>query len=296
MKSSIKDSSGDKIFDYAKLLFVTSFFLAVLYPIMYVLSASLSSPEAVSTGRVFLWPVEPTLRGYITVFRQSKIWIGYGNSLYYTLFGTLINVIMTMAAAYPLSRKDFLGRNIIMFIFTFTMFFNGGLIPTYLLVSSLGMVNTRWAMLIPGAMGVWNVIITRTYLKSTIPDELLEASKLDGCTDMQFLLKIVIRLSGPILAVISLFYAVGHWNSFFSALIYLRTPRLYPLQIILRDILIVEEMRDITFDLESYAKLEAMKQLMKYSLIVVASLPVLIMYPFAQRFFIKGIMIGAIKG
>ena len=213
--------------------------------------------------------------------------------------GTIINITITILAAYPLSRKDFVGRGFWMFLFVFTMMFSGGLIPYYLLIRDLGLLNTRWAMIIPNAMGIWNVILTRTFFQVTIPDELLEASQLDGCSDFRFVRSVVIPLSASIIAVNTLFYAVGHWNSFFDALIFLRDHKLYPLQIILRDILIqndIDPAQLSMYDVRDAMAREALKVRLKYSLIVVASVPVLIIYPFVQQHFVKGVMIGSIKG
>jgi multiple sugar transport system permease protein/putative aldouronate transport system permease protein len=213
------------------------------------------------------------------------------------IVGTMINVTLTIMAAYPLSRRDFFGRNVFMFLVVFTMMFDGGLIPRYLLVKDLGFLDTRWALLIPGALGVWQVIITRTYFKTTIPEEMLEAAKIDGCNDFQFILKMVIPLSAPIIAVISLFYAVGHWNQFFNALIYLKNQELWPLQIVLNNILVQNEMSmDMLADITEMAARQGMQDLLKYSLIVVASAPVLAIYPFVQKHFVKGVMIGSLKG
>ena len=217
--------------------------------------------------------------------------------MFYMIVGTTVNVILTILAAYPLSRRDFYGRGIFMFLFVFTMMFNGGLIPNYLLVQDLGLLNSRWALIIPNALSVFNVIITMSFFKSTIPNELLESAQLDGCNDFKFLFKIVLPLSAPIIAVISLFYAVGHWNSYFGALIYLRDASLFPLQLILRDILVQNSVDpSMMGDATQLANKIGLQQLLKYSLIVVSSLPVLIAYPFVQRFFVKGVMIGSLKG
>jgi putative aldouronate transport system permease protein len=285
------------VFTFANYIVLSLFLITILYPLIYIVSASISSSEAVIAGEVWLWPVRPTLDGYIAVFKHRLIWSGFMNSLYYTVVGTAINVVMTILAAYPLSRKDLYGKNVFMFLFVFTMMFSGGLIPTYLLVKDLGLLNTTWAMLLPGALGVWNMIITRTYFQTTIPDELLEASQLDGCTDFQFVWKIVLPLSGPIIAVITLFYAVGHWNSFFNALIYLKNQKLYPLQLVLRDILVQNDVdMSMLMDVTEQAKREGLRELLKYSLIVVATVPLLVVYPFVQKYFVKGIMIGSLKG
>jgi multiple sugar transport system permease protein/putative aldouronate transport system permease protein len=209
----------------------------------------------------------------------------------------MINIALTVMAAYPLSRRDLVGRNFVMFFYSFTMFFGGGIIPLYLLVRSLGMVNTRWAMLIPNAMAVWNVILTRTYFQSSIPHELLESSQIDGCSNSRFVWSIVLPLSKPIVAVISLFYGVMHWNTFFHALIFLKDSDLYPLQIVLREILIQNQMDNtMMMDIEQQQHREMLAALLKYSLIIVASVPVLLIYPFVQKYFVKGVMIGAIKG
>lgn len=292
----IKDTRVDKIFTVANYLVLCILLIIFLYPLIFIVSSSFSSTEAVVAGKVWLLPVEFSLKGYKAVFSYKQIWTGYGNSLFYMIVGTTINITLTILAAYPLSRKDFYGRNFFMFLFLFTMLFSGGLIPNYLLVNELGMLNTRWAMIIPNAMSVFNVIITRTYFKMTISDELHEAAKMDGCSDFRFLRSVVLPLSGPIIAVMSLFYAVGHWNAFFNALIYLRNQDLFPLQLILNNILVQNEVDPEMFvDVESQAAIAGLRELLKYSLIVVASVPVLVIYPFVQRHFVKGIMIGSVK-
>lgn len=294
---SVRESKGDRLFSVINYTVLTLFLITILYPLIYIASASISDSQAVIAGKVWLWPIQPTLDGYSAVFKHKLIWIGFRNSLYYTVVGTIINVVMTILAAYPLARKDFYGKNVFMFFFVFTMMFSGGLIPTYLIVKDLGLLNTTWAMLLPGALGVWNMIITRTYFQTTIPDELLEASQLDGCSDFNFVWRIILPLSGPIIAVITLFYAVGHWNSFFNAFIYLKNQNLYPLQLVLRDILVQNDV-DLTMltDVQEIARREGLRELLKYSLIIVATLPLLVAYPFVQKYFVKGIMIGSLKG
>ena len=292
-----KYTARDKAFYTINYTLVSLFFLIVLYPLVFVISASFSSPEAMSAGRVWVFPIDVTLEGYIGVFNHKAVWIGYMNSLIYMVVGTAASVIVTVFAAYPLSRKDFPGRSFFTFLFAFTMMFSGGLIPTYLLVKSVGLLNTRAAMIIPSVMGVWNVIVARTFFETTIPRDFLDASQIDGASDLRFFSNVVIPLSGPIIAVLSLFYAVGYWNAFFNALIYLNDPKLYPLQMVLRNILIQNEMQsDLYADVEELMRREGLRNLLKYSLIVVASLPVLMIYPFVQRYFVKGIMIGALKG
>jgi putative aldouronate transport system permease protein len=244
---------------------------------------------------VWLWPVGFSLEGYKAVFRHDLIMTGFMNSLIYMVIGTAVNVFLTILAAYPLSRKDIFGGGFLMLLLVFTMLFDGGLIPRYLLVKDLGLLNTRWALIIPTALTVWNVIITRTYFKVSIPHEMLEAAQIDGCNDFRFLVKIVIPLSLPIIAVISLFYAVGHWNQFFNALIFLSDQKLFPLQLVLNHILIQNQVSLDMLDADEMVKREALVQLLKYSLIVVASAPVLAIYPFVQKYFVKGVMLGSLK-
>ena len=230
---------------------------------------------------------------------RDRIWTGYKNTIIYTVVGTFINLVMTICAAYPLSRKDFVPRNFLMFIFMLTMYFSGGLIPTYLVVSKMHLLNTPWAMMIPGAVSIYNVIITRTYFVNSIPSSLQEAAELDGANTFQFLMKIVLPLSKPIIAVIALYYAVGHWNDFFTALIYLNDKELMPLQSFLRDLLMSNKMSLNNMQGLDAAQAEAKMQLsqtLKYSAIIVSTVPVLCIYPFIQKYFVKGVMIGSVKG
>lgn len=296
---NISNSAGDKVFDVCNTLFLILAGLVVLYPLIFVVSSSLSSSRAVVAGEVWLLPVGFDLAGYEAVFNHRSILTGFGNSFFYMAVGTVINVTLTLFAAYPLASKRFVGRGFWMFVFTFTMMFGAGLIPYYLLIKDLGMIDTRFAMLIPNAINVWNVILTRTFIQSTIPDELTEAAQLDGCSDFRFLFSIVIPLSGAIVAVNALFYAVGHWNSYFDAFIFLKSPERFPLQIILRDILVQNEIdasQLSMYDVRDAMAREALKVRLKYSLIVVASVPMLLIYPFVQKYFVKGIMVGSIKG
>ncbi|MFD2114564.1 carbohydrate ABC transporter permease [Paenibacillus yanchengensis] len=295
--ASIKESYGDRLFMIAVYTFLVVILLIVLIPLMYIVSASFSSPQAVTMGKVTIWPIDFTLDGYKAVFKNPQIGTGFMNSIFYTIAGTLINVTLTIMMAYPLSRKTFYGRQIFMFILVITMMFSGGLIPTYLVVKELGMIDSRFALLLPGAMAVFQVIIARTFFQSTIPDELAEAAELDGATDIRFIFSVVLPLSKPIIAVMTLMYAVGHWNAFFDALIYLRSPDLFPLQIILRNILILNSVdASMMANVDQVMVQQGLKELLKYSLIVVSSVPVLIIYPFVQKHFVKGVMIGSLKG
>ena len=296
-KTHITADSKDKIFYFVINLILGIILLIVLLPMLNIIAASFSAGDKVASGQVYIWPVDFCLDGYNAVFRDKSIVTGYMNTIIYTIFGTLFNLFLTLMAAYPLSRKDMPGVNKLMWIFTFTMLFNGGMIPSYLLVRDLNMINTRLAMIIPGAISVYNLIITKTYFQTTIPRELLEAANIDGCSDFRFFLQIALPLSKAIIAVITLFYAVGHWNSFFNAFLYLNTKNLYPLQIILREILIVNNVDpSMVVDPELQTELANLSNLLKYSLIIVASLPVWCMYPFVQKYFVKGVMLGSLKG
>lgn len=290
-------SRNDKIFDLLNTLFFIVVSLIVIYPLYFMFIASFSNPDAVNTGQTFLWPKDITLNGYKEIFSNSRIWTGYKNSVIYALLSMIIRTSLTITAGYALSRKDLVGRNFFMMMIIFTMFFGGGLIPTYLIVRDLDMINTVWAMIIPGAVSAYNLIIVKTFFQQTIPDELLEASAIDGCSNIRFFTRIVLPLSLPIIAVIALFSAVQEWNSYFSALIYLRDAELHPLQLILRDILVQNQAQDLLSEdaVEAMQRQKAAEQI-KYGVIIVSSVPMLILYPFLQRFFIKGVMIGSVKG
>lgn len=296
-KRMTRKSKEDKVFDIINFFLVAIILLLVVYPLYFIVIASISDPNMIYEGKVWLLPKELTLEGYQRIFGDSKIWLGYKNSIIYTVVGTIVNVSFTLMAAYALSRKDLYGRNVIMFLFLMTMFFSGGLIPTYLVVKNLGLLNTMWALILPKAVAVWNVIVAKTFFESSIPGELLEAARIDGCSDVKFFWKIVLPLSKPIVAVMVLFYAVGHWNSYFDALIYLNNENLYPLQLILRNILIQNQSSTMMIsDLDSLAAKQRVSELIKYGVIIVASIPLLIVYPFVQKYFVKGVMIGGIKG
>lgn len=297
MKKFRSYSLNDKIFYIITGFLLTVFFMIVLYPCIYVVSASFSSGSAVEAGRVILWPVDFSLEGYKAVFHTPSVWLGFRNSLFYTAVGTLINILVTMMAAYSLARPDLPGRNGIMLFFTFTMFFSGGMITGYMLVRSLHILNTIWAMLIPGALGVYNLIIARTFIQSNIPTELLEAAQMDGCSDIRFFASIVLPLSKAVIAVLVLFYGVSHWNSYFNAMIYLNDKELYPLTIYLKEILMASQIDPSTVaDPELQNQIARMAAVIKYALIVVSMIPILILYPFIQKYFVKGVMIGSVKG
>lgn len=272
--------------------------MVVFYPLLYIVSSSLSSPDALLADRVWLLPVDPTFKGFRAAFEYPPIWVGYRNTLFYVSLGTVINVVLTIMIAYPLSRRDLVGRDFIMLALTLTLFFSGGLIPTYLLVRQLHLLNSFWAMVLPQAVAVWDVIITRTFFQSAIPAELLESAQMDGCSNTRFLLNIVLPLSRPIIAVIIVFYGVANWNSFFDALLYLSNSKLYPLQLVLRNILILnqEDFSAGGLSAQEMQKREFLETTWKYALIVISTAPILAIYPFVQKYFAKGVMIGSIKG
>lgn len=287
----------DKIFYAIVYTVIVLLTLSVLYPIIYILSSSFSSGEAVSSGKVLLFPVDFSLAGYRRVFENSRVWVGYRNTIFYTVVGTLNNLFMTMICAYPLSRRGLPGRKGLMLFFVFTMYFSGGMIPSYLLMRSLGYINTVWAIIVPGSFSVYQMIVARTFINSTIPEELFEAATIDGCSDFRYFQTFVVPLSKAIITVMTLQYAVGHWNSYFRAYIYLSNKNLFPLQVFLREILVMNQIEssDIV-DLETQAIMQGMADLLKYSLIVVATLPIMLIYPFIQKYFVQGVMVGSLKG
>lgn len=298
--AKIARSRKDKLFDFFNYSILTVILLIVMYPLYLILISSISDPTAVSSGQVMFWPKGFTLKGYEILLENSEVWRGYRNSLLYVVLSVVLGVSLVISAGYALSRKDLIGRNFFMFAIVFTMFFNGGLIPTYLLVQQLHMIDTIWAVFVPSAVSAYHLIVTRTFFQTTIPEELLESAKVDGCSTTRFFFKIAVPLSIPIIAVMALFNAVTEWNSYFPALIYLQDQALYPLQLILRSILVAsQEASQATegaIDPDVIAEQQQYKELIKYSLIIIASVPVLILYPFLQRYFVKGVMIGSIKG
>lgn len=297
MNNRLIESRSDKAFDIVNGFLLVLITVIVLYPLIYVVSASFSDPMKVLNGEIILLPKGINLDAYKKVFADNEIISGYWNTILYTLVGTAVNVILSIITAYPLSRKDLRGGNIFMGLFTFTMFFSGGLVPTYLIIRDLGLIDNFWVMVLPGAISIYNVIIMRTYFQSSIPFELQESAMLDGCSNWRILWVIILPLSMPIIAVMVLFYGVGHWNSYFDALIYLRDQAKYPLQLVLRKILVQNQMQQLMNSAsESIAQQQVLAEGIKYATIVVASVPVLIIYPFLQRYFVKGVMIGAIKG
>lgn len=304
MKKSICMCREDRVFGVINSILLILFSVITLYPLLFVVSASVSDPVAVSAGKMILWPVGLTLRGYQYILQYAEIWTGYANTLFYTFVGTIINLAVTLTCAYGLSRRDVPGNGIVMTLFLITMYIGGGLIPNYMNLRMLGLINTRWVLLLPGAVSTYNLIVSRTFFSSTIPWELHEAAFLDGCSDFKLFTKVVLPLSAPIVVVMALYYGVGHWNSYFGAMIYIKDRALYPLQVFLREILSLSTFASAAMESGTLSaeEMAAMLQeaetanLVKYGVIVVSTLPMLILYPFLQKFFAKGVMIGAVKG
>ena len=296
-------SAGDKIFLIIVYLLLFLIAFLCLYPLYFTVIASVSDPASVFSGKVSWFPYQFSLKSYELVFRNTAIWRGYANSVFYTVVGTIFNLVLTIPAAYALSKKEMFGRSVLMFVFVFTMYFGGGLIPTYLLFKSLNLINTRWILILNGGVSVYNIIVTRTYFQNNIPESLPEAARIDGASEIGIFFRIALPLSTPIIAVITLYYAVAHWSSYFPAMIYTSNVQLQPLQLVLRNILIMNQ----TIILDAIeggdeALINDMEQrayivlTMKYALVFIASAPMLIAYPFVQKYFVKGIMIGSVKG
>lgn len=291
---------ADRLYTLIVVLVSIAAFLMVAYPLYFIIIASVSNSTMVSQGKVILWPKDINFYGYEQIFKDTRIWQGYFNTIVYTVLGTILNLLVTLPAAYALAHRKFKARRVIMPLFVFTMYFGGGMIPTYLLIRDLHLLNTPWVMIINGAISVFNLIITRTFFESSIPEELYEAATLDGCSHFRYFISVVIPLSKAVISVITLYYMVGHWNDFFNALLYINTDSLQPLQIILRNILLSNQAfaggagSGAGAGAGSYAQQFADQ--IKYAVIIVSTVPVLMIYPFIQKYFEKGVMIGAVKG
>lgn len=301
-KSAIRESKGDRIFLTFIYLVLIVAFVVVLYPLIYITSASLSDPSVVNSGEMWLFPKEVTFEGYTTILKNNAIWRGYFNTIIYTVVGTAINLFVTIPAGYVLSRKDFPLKSFFTKMMVVTMFLSGGLIPSYILVNSMGLTNTMWALILPGAASVYNIIVTRTFFQSTIPDELTEAAIVDGANDFKIFTAVVLPISKPIIAVMALFYGVGHWNQYFQALLYIDDRSKYPLQMVLREILVLQDLSSnpTTMMTEETAlflnEQQNLSAIIKYGVMIVATLPIIIVYPFLQKYFVKGVMLGSVKG
>lgn len=301
-KNRMKQSFTDSVFDWINVALLALLMLIIIVPLWFVVVASVSNPNEVIRGNVLLWPKGFTVEGYKVVFAHRSIMRSYGNTIFYTLTGTALNLFMTILCAYPLSRKDLKFRSVFTVFFSFTMLFSGGMIPTYLVVNQLGLINTLWSMILPGAISVWNMLIMKNFFQTSIPESLQEAAAIDGASDVTTLVRIVLPLSMPILAVMVLYYGVGHWNSYFGALIYLTKEELFPLQLVLRNLLNSHSFdanqlnSSFMMDSSAFISMQLLGESMKYAAIIVSSVPVLMLYPLLQKYFVKGVMLGAIKG
>lgn len=299
LKASKRNTMGDNIFYIIVNIFMFVSLMTVVIPIMNVISNSISEPSAVLQGKVFLLPEGFSLAGYKAVFADNRIITGYGNTILYTALYTILGVVVTVLCAYPLSRPDLKGRNVLMFMVTFTMLFSGGIIPSYLLVRDLGLIDSRWSIILPGLINAYNIIVARTFFQTSIPSELLDAAKVDGCSNTRFVVSIVLPLSKAILAVLALYFGVAQWNAWFNAYLYLSEPEKYPLQLVLKEVLLANSMAagGETFSTGSgEQQMDALSEIIKYSAIMVSCIPVWCIYPLVQKYFMKGVMIGAIKG
>ncbi len=292
----VKKTRGDIIFDIVVYGLAAIVMLIILYPLYFIVIASFSDPSQVANGNVWLYPKGFTLDGYKELLKQQDIWTGYGNTVLYTVVGTIIGLAVNIPAAYALSRKDLYGKKVLTFLFLFTMFFNGGLVPTYLTVQQFHLYNTFWVMVLPFSVSVYNIIVARTFFQSSIPADLWDAAQIDGCGNLRYFAQIVLPLSKAILAVLGLWIAVGIWNSYFNALIYLKDTSLYPLQLVLRNILVTNQMQSALGTGEAAQVALRMANLLRYSAIIVSTVPIMCVYPFVQKYFNQGVMIGAVKG
>ena len=291
-----KIKAGDRAFDIINTLLLVFVFLVIFYPLYYVLIASFSDPDLVLTGKIFLLPKGFQLESYQKVFENSEVMNGYLHTILYAVVGTCINLAVTLSAGYALSRTDLRGKKALTLFFVFTMFFSGGTVPTYMLVRNLKLLNTFWAMVLPNAMSVWNLILCRNFFEENIPKELLEVSQIDGCRNYYFFLKIVLPLSKALIAVMVLFYAVGHWNSYMQPLMYLSDRDKYPLQLVLKNILISSQPDASLAGMTDRAEMYKQTEMLKYALVVVSSVPMIVLYPFVQKYFVQGVMVGSVKG
>lgn len=295
-KGPIRQSAGDRAFNIVNAVVMTLITVVIVYTLYYVLLASITDPVIVNSGKLLFYPESPYFEGYARAFDYAPLWTGYGNTLKYTVVGTAVALLCTIPAGYALSRMDLPGRRVIMFLFTFTMFFSGGIIPLYLVIKSLHMYDTIWAIVLPVAVSAYNLIVCRSFFDTGIPTEMLEAARIDGCTDFKFFFRIVIPLSSTIIAVMCLFYATALWNMFFNPLMFLSGKENMPLQVVLRDLVLMNQATSMTNNAEEIAMRQKLVEQLKYCIVVLAAAPLLIVYPFLQKYFAKGVMVGAVKG
>ena len=295
-KNRVKMSGADRVFTIINAIIMITICVVIVYPLYYVLIASVTDPVIVNSGRPLFYPEKLYLNGLKTTLEYKPLWTAYGNTVLYTVVGTIVSLIATIPAGYALSRKDLPGRRGLIFVFTFTMFFSGGIIPLYLTIKSLKIYNTIWAMVLPVAVSAYNLIVCRSFFESGIPDELLEAAKVDGCSDFGFFFKIVLPLSSTIIAVMCLFYATAMWNQFFNALMYLQDDNKMPLQVVLRNLVLMNQANQMGSSGDAMIAKQKLAEQLKYCVVVVAAVPLLAVYPFVQKYFAKGVTIGAVKG
>lgn len=295
-KNKVKMSGADRAFTIINAVIMIAICIVIVYPLYYVVIASVTDPVIVNSGRPLFYPEKLYLNGFKTTLEYKPLWTSYGNTILYTVVGTIVSLIATIPAGYALSRKDLPGRRGLIFVFTFTMFFSGGIIPLYLTIQKLKIYNTIWAMVLPVAVSAYNLIVCRSFFESGIPDELLEAAKVDGCSDFGFFFKIVIPLSSTIIAVMCLFYATAMWNQFFNALMYLQDDNKMPLQVVLRNLVLMNQANQMGSSGDAMVTKQKLAEQLKYCIVVVAAVPLLAVYPFVQKYFAKGVTIGAVKG
>jgi len=301
-RRAIQGPFQDKVFDVFNFLFITLFLIIVLYPLVFIISASFSDPYAVTKGRMWLWPVDFSTEGYRRVFIYRELWVGYRNTLVYASSTAVIQVIIVMMAGYAMTREYFPGKKLITILFMIPMFFGGGLIPFYLIIRSLGLYDKFYTIpVLSAGVGLMGIVIVRTFIQTSIPDDLQNAASIDGCSSFATFFRIILPLAGPIMAVNALFAAVGQWNSYYNALIFLKTRAFMPLQIFLREVLVLNtvdytQVQFMAEDAIIYSERARVSQMIKYSIMIVSTLPIIMLYPFLQRYFVKGIMVGSIKG
>ena len=296
VRQRVRSQRSDVVFNIILYTVCALLLLIVLYPLWFIVIASLSDPSAVASGHVWVLPVGFTLDGYAELLKQTNVWVGYRNTIAYTLVGTLIALAVNIPAAYALSRKDLVGRKVLMGLYAFTMFFSGGLIPTFLTVQQFHLYNTFWVMVLPFSVSVYNIIVARTFFQNSLPGELWDAAQVDGCGNLRFFFTMALPLSKAVISVIALWTAVGQWNCYFNALIYIRDENLYPLALIMRNILVTQQIQSALGTGEAALIALRKANLMRYAMIIVATVPIMCVYPFVQKYFDQGVMIGAVKG
>lgn len=295
-KNHTLEDRSSRVFDAVVIVFLVVLSILVIYPLWYVLIASFTDPAVVNTGRFLLYPVTPSLNGYEKILQYPPLWTAYGNTILYTVVGTAVAVAITIPAAYALSRYDMFGRRLMMMLFSFTMFFSGGIIPLFLQIKNLGIYDTIWAIVLPTAVSVWNLIVCRSFFESNIPNELLDAGRIDGTSDFGFFFRIVLPLSPTIITVMILFYGTALWNSFMNPLMFLQDIDKMPLQVVLRNLVMSAQVSSMIGDAAEAAEMQKMAEQLKYGIITVSALPLLLLYPFLQEYFVKGVSVGAVKG